>query len=247
MQPYDTLAVWYDQLMEDVPYERWARRIAQLLKRLGPQPKKLLELAAGTGGMTAHLLAEGHWITAVERSEPMLQEAVAALGNGGGRLKLISAPMEQFDTAERFDAVLAVCDGFNYLESQAALRDMLARCAHLCRPGGLILFDLSTDWKFRHQLHQTVIAENHEDMAFIWENEYDPRTRVLDFDLTFFVREGALFRRETEHHRQRAHSPEEIAGCCEALGLVLEGVYDGYTDEPAREDSERIHCVIRKN
>lgn len=245
MQPYDIMAPWYDLLMEDVPYEAWAETIERLLAQNGSAPKRILEFASGTGLMTGLLLEQGHWVTAVERSEAMLQEAQATLGSQGGRLKLIAGDMTEFTTRERYDAVISVCDGFNYLTSREALADMLRRCVTLCNPGALILFDISSDWKFRHQLHDRVIAESHEDMAFIWENAYDAESRLLTFELTFFIKEGSLFRREMEQHLQRAHDPAEIAEICETLGLQQLGIYDGYSGNPAKEDSERLLFAMR--
>lgn len=245
MIPYDTLAAWYDELMGEVPYDEWGSRILYLLDAMGPQPKRILELACGTGQITGQLLKAGHWVTAVDRSEAMLQEAQKQLGNPGAKLKLIAADMLDYATTERYDAVISVCDGFNYLASLKDLDSMLKKCRELCKPGGLILFDLSSDWKFRTQLKDTVIAENHEDMAFIWENHYDEAERLLEFDLTFFIRQGSTFRRVTEHHVQRAHTPEEIAFICREHKLDLEGIFDGYSASPVEDESERFHCIIR--
>lgn len=245
MIPYEILAPWYDELMGEVPYDQWGHRIVQTLDALGPQPKRLLELACGTGRITDRLLKAGHWVTAVDQSEAMLQEAQKELGNHGAKLKLIAADMLDFTTTEKFDAIISVCDGFNYLSKLEDLEAMLLKCTALCKPGGLILFDLSTDWKFQNQLKDTVIAENHEDMAFIWENHYDEASRLLEFDLTFFISQGNLFRRETEHHVQRAHSPEEIKSLCTKLNLQLEGIYDDYSGKPIKNSSERFHCIIK--
>lgn len=245
MNPYEVLAGWYDELMGEVPYEQWADRILSTLDSMGHQPKRILELACGTGRITEHLLDAGHWVTGVDQSEAMLQEAQTKLGKHSGKLRLIASNMLDFTTTEKFDAILSVCDGFNYLPTLSDLENMLRKCTLLCRPGGLILFDLSTDWKFRNHLKDTVIAENHEEMAFIWENQYEESQRVLTFDLTFFIKQGSFFRRETEHHIQRAHSPQEIEEICRKLDMTLEGIYDGYSNDPVRKDSERFHCIIR--
>lgn len=245
MIPYDVLSGWYDELMADVPYEKWTDRIVSILKAAECKPKQVLELACGTGRITGGLLKAGYWVTGVDRSESMLQEAQDKLGSAGGRLRLIASDMLAFHTTERYDAVISVCDGFNYLSDLTGLEAMLTQCRSLCRPEGLIIFDLSTDWKFQNQLQDTVIAENHDEMAFIWENHYDEVSRRLDFDLTFFIKEGEFFRRETEHHTQRAHSPEEIIEICSRLGLCVQGFYDEYSDLPIRRDSERFHCIIK--
>lgn len=65
MIPYDSLAAWYDELMGEVPYDAWGGRILQMLDTTGAHPKRLLELACGTGQITGQLLAAGNWVTAV--------------------------------------------------------------------------------------------------------------------------------------------------------------------------------------
>lgn len=245
MIPYEILAGWYDELMHDVPYAQWAKRILSIFEAEGLVKGRILELAAGTGSITERLLEAGFWVTAVDRSEAMLQEANQRLGGFGGRLRLVASDMLEYNTEERYDAVISVCDGFNYLSDLNDLKAVLKKCCTLCRPGGLILFDLSTAWKFENLLKDTVIAENHEDMAYIWENNYYEDQRLLEFSLTFFVKEKDVFHRYTEHHRQRAHSIDEIRDLCSQMNLQVLGFFDEYGEEPVSAESQRFHCILK--
>lgn len=72
----------YDELMADVPYEEWTGRIVRR-NTMESRPKRLLELACGTGRITGGLLNAGYWVTGIDRSESMLQEARDTLGGAG--------------------------------------------------------------------------------------------------------------------------------------------------------------------
>jgi len=56
-------------------------------------------------------------------------------------------------------------------------------------PKGLFIFDFNTDYKYRDMIGETVIAEDTEDVSFIWFNEYDEESQLNDIDLKVFVQE----------------------------------------------------------
>ena len=58
---------------------------------------------------------------------------------------------------------------------------------------------------------ETVIAEDREDVSFIWFNEYDEESQLNDIDLKVFVQEdGDCYRKFQEEHIQRGYSLQEI-------------------------------------
>lgn len=245
MEPYDILAGYYDVLMEDVPYDPWSRRILELLASEGIPDGHLLELACGTGQMTERLSGAGYRITAVERSEGMIEQAQFRLAERLNRIQLIQADMADFRTKTRFDSAVCVCDGINYLTEEGALIRLLSALKDQLRAGGVFIFDLSTAYKFKHVLDGRTIAENHEDFAFIWENHYNTSGALLEFELAVFERHGELFSRTVEYHTQRAYDPEYLNAVCSKAGFELQGPWHEYTSEPARADSERVHYMVK--
>jgi len=244
MEPYDILSTYYDELMDDVPYGTWAKRILSILAQSGIRSGHLLEYAAGTGSMTELLLEGGFRLTAVERSEGMIEQAQHRLSEQMSRVRLIQGDMLEFKSRELYESAVCVCDGINYLTEDGALYELLQGLKPMIRPGGVFIFDLSTEWKFKHSLDGRTIAENNDDYAFIWENHYDSSEKILEFDLAVFERSGSQFVRTEEHHTQRAYDSKEIHEICDELGLDLSGPWHEYTNEPAREDSERVHYII---
>jgi len=55
-----------------------------------------------------------------------------------------------------------------------------------------------------------------------------------------------LYRKFEEVHYQRAYDPKVVKALLEKAGLELVAVYDAFTREPVREDSERIYFIARE-
>ena len=114
-------------------------------------------------------------------------------------------------------------------------------------PGGIFIFDFNTDYKYREVIGNTTIAENREEGSFIWENCFDEESQVNEYALTLFIKEeDDLYRKHEEFHYQKAYEPERVKELLEEAGLKVEAIYDAFTREPVREDSERIYFIARE-
>lgn len=118
--------------------DAWA---AAVRKAIGPEPRKVLELACGTGEVTNVLLSLGHEVTALDFSETML--AVARAKHAGqSRARFVLADAERtMEPDEAYDAVICRHLVWTLTEPEAALADWL----RVLKPGGMLLvFD--GDW-----------------------------------------------------------------------------------------------------
>ena len=78
-------------------------------------------------------------------------------------------------------------------------------------------------------------AESRDDCSFIWENSYDPKSRINEYDLTLFLRrEEGLYERFLETHRERAWSVDEVETLLAEAGLKPEGAVCAYGQETDR-------------
>ena len=75
MSSYEALAGYYDELTEDVSYAKRADFIQRLMARSRVPVKTVLDLACGTGTMTALLTRRGYELVAVDGSADMLAVA----------------------------------------------------------------------------------------------------------------------------------------------------------------------------
>jgi hypothetical protein len=65
--------------------------------------------------------------------------------------------------------------------------------------------------------------------------------------LSFFRPNGKnAYERFDERHVQRAHENDDLASALDKAGFELLGVYDAFTTEPPKPESERIQFVARK-
>ena len=111
--------------------------------------------------------------------------------------------------------------------------------------GGLLLFDISSQYKLENILGCNTFAEDEPAGAYIWKNNYDPESRLIEMELTFFERQGELYRRFTERHIQRAHGVDELLSALNRAGFDAEA-YDFETMDPVKPDSERVQFSGRK-
>ena len=76
MDAYHALAVSYDRLTNDVDYEATVAFYNEILKREGLTPRTAVDLACGTGSVTAILARQGIDVLGVDLSEEMLTVAM---------------------------------------------------------------------------------------------------------------------------------------------------------------------------
>ena len=113
---------------------------------LGPEPLEVLDLGAGTGKLTAALLAAGHSVTALEPLPEMRAILTATLPAATA----IDGRAEDLPLADRsVDAVVAG-SAFHWFDREPALDEI----ARVLRPPGVFgllgnRFDTSVDWQRR--------------------------------------------------------------------------------------------------
>lgn len=245
MGAYEGFAALYDGFM-DVDYEGWLNYIETLWTRFGKTPELVLDLGCGTGGMTLALAKRGYSPIGVDLSQDMLAIA-REKAEGVEDVLFLCQDMRAFELYGTVDSVLCLCDSLNYMTEPEDLLQVFRLVNNYLDPGGLFIFDMNTPYKFQHLLGDSTFAEVGEDAAYIWENQYDPETKRNDYDMTFFAeREDGAYERFSEVHEERAYSKAEIEALLIESGLKVLAVYDAYTLDPPREDSERWFFVAQE-
>ena len=86
MPSYENFARVYDELMDEVPYEKWAGYIQRQLAAFGIRDGLMLELGCGTGRMLEIMSRLGYDMIGVDSSVEMLQIAQEKAGFSDGKL-----------------------------------------------------------------------------------------------------------------------------------------------------------------
>ena len=227
MGSYENFARVYDELMDNVPYEEWAQFILNLLQDRKITEGLVLELGCGTGKMMTLLGKAGFDMIGVDNSVEMLQ--IAREKTSQDFLYLLQ-DMREFELYGTVKAVISVCDSVNYITKKEELRKVFQLVNNYLDPEGLFIFDFNTEYKYRELIGETVIAEDREDVSFIWFNEYDEESHLNDIDLKVFVQEeGDIYQKFQEEHIQRGYTLDEIKQLLEESGLIFLEAYEEYT------------------
>ena len=135
----------------------------------------------------------------------------------------------------------------NYVTEKEDLVKVFKLANNYLEPRGYFIFDMNTEYKYRTQLADKTIAEDREEMSFIWDNYYDEDSKINEYRLSIFVQEeDDLYRKYEEVHYQRAYSLEEVKEAIEEAGMEFVTAYDAFTKEQPKETSERIYIVARE-
>ena len=114
-------------------------------------------------------------------------------------------------------------------------------------PQGVFIFDMNTVHKYRDLIGDRTIAEARAECSFIWDNDYDPETKINEYDLTLFIQEeDDLYRRFVETHYQKAYQLEEVKRAIAEAGMEFVTVYDAFTRKAPDENSERVYFIARE-
>lgn len=245
MDAYTAFAQVYDLFMDNVPYEKWCGYITGVLREHDIKDGPILDLGCGTGEMTRLLAKEGYDLTGVDSSPEMLQEAFDR--QEGQDILYLLQPMQELELDGSVRAVCSVCDCINYVLLERELAETFCRVWTCLEPGGVFIFDVNTDYKYRQLLGDNTFAESRDEGAFIWENYYDEESSVNEYDLTLFIPEAeGLYRRYTETHLQRNYPLPVLEKFLKEAGFSQVEIYDDYSKKPARTDSERVTFIAKK-
>ena len=209
---YTAFAQVYDALMAPVDYEAWAAHYRRLMDGCAvPAKGSCVECACGTGALTLPLSRMGMRMTGVDQSEEMLAAAMAKARAAGRIIPFVRQDMCALAVPRRVDCVIATCDGVNYLTSPDRARAFFSAAFSALRPGGALIFDVSTPEKLSQTLGGHTLFSDDEDISYIWRNSFNEKNACVSMALSIFVKraDGAYDRIE-ETQLQRAHSRAEL-------------------------------------
>lgn len=247
MEAYEIFASVYEELMDNVPYETWAECIGSILKKYGISDGLVLDLACGTGVLTRLLSRMGYDMIGVDASEEMLLRAREAEDPGEKEILYLHQDMREFELYGTVEAVICACDSLNYILEEEELLKVFSLVNNYLEKDGLFIFDMNTEYKFSRVLGDATIAENREDLSFIWENTYDEEEKINEYALTMYMEEAqGLYRRYEEFHYEKAYALEEIRRLLKKAGMQFVGAFDGYEMGEISDTTERFLVIARE-
>ncbi len=245
MMQYSALAGLYDALTDNVPYRKYAAQIERLFCRYGQKPSLVLELACGTGTLTALLAQKGYEMIAADISPDMLSVAREKCRELAQPPVFICQDMCSLDLYGTVQAAVCCLDSINYLTDIRKLRRAFARVSLFLEQGGLFLFDVKTPAMFR-EMDGVCSVDEGEGWFGAWRYGWDAKSRLCVHAVDLFFERGGVYERQTEEHLQRAYPRNVLEKELETAGFCVRGVFDGLSLRAAREETGRLFFAAQK-
>lgn len=144
--PFSGIAPYYDALMWDIDYVGWIDYTLKLCEKFSLKPKRVLDLACGTGTCCIILSEKGYEVVGIDGSREMLEVARRKTESQNSRVKLVRGDMRSFTLEESVDLVTCIFDSINYILHENELESCFRSVNSVLSLGGLFIFDLNTDY-----------------------------------------------------------------------------------------------------
>ena len=241
MGAYEALAVSYDRLTNDVDYEATVAFYEEILKQEGLKPRTAVDLACGTGSVTAILARKGLQVIVVDMSEEMLTVASQKAADAW----FICQKLQQLRLPKAVDLAVCALDSLDYITDPEDCKEAIRKTYKYLNPGGIFIFDVNTPEKLRAMDGQVFLDED-EDVYCVWRGEFDEKTNICSYGMDLFQRKGNLWERSFEEHREYAYSADQLVGFLKDAGFTHIRVYGDCRMEAPQEGEQRIYIKARK-
>ena len=245
MDAYKNLAASYDRLTNDVDYEATVEFYMEILRREGITPRTVVDLACGTGSVTEILARKGYRVTGVDMSEEMLTEAAMKTMDMEQPPMYSCQLLQNLRLPRGVDMAVCALDSLDYILDPADCKEAIRRVYKALNPGGIFIFDVNTPEKLWAMDDQVFLDED-DDVYCVWRGEFDEETNICSYGMDLFQREGNMWRRSFEEHREYAYSQEQLTGFLKDAGFTHMEVYADRLFEAPREGEKRIYFKARK-
>jgi ubiquinone/menaquinone biosynthesis C-methylase UbiE len=243
---YEQFALLYDELMNDVPYDKWVRFVETKLQEAGVSGKVMLDLACGTGNITLPLVEKGYDVTGVDLSEDMLAIAQQKTAQAGYMVPFYQQDMRELELPQKFDCITIFCDSLNYVTEEQGVKETFARVYNHLKQEGLFLFDVHSLYKIHHVFINETYTINQDDVALIWNCFPGEYQDSVEHDMTFFVRdEEDVYHRFDEFHVQRTYTVENLRSWLEEAGFSVISITGDFAGD-VTDQTERIFFAAQK-
>ncbi|SCW27118.1 Ubiquinone/menaquinone biosynthesis C-methylase UbiE [Eubacterium ruminantium] len=248
---YSKFALVYDNLMDNIPYDEWTSYLKKLLDDYDIKEGIIAELGCGTGNITERLAEYGYDMIGIDNSPEMLDIAMQKGAANKSSSLYLCQDMREFELYGTVRAVISLCDSINYITDKDDLVTIMRLVNNYLDPGGLFIFDFNTLHYYRDVVADNTIAEDRDDISFIWDNYFDEDTNINELALSLFVKDKEsesddIYKKYSELHLQKAYTLDEIKEAIAASGLEFITAFNAFTSNAPDEDSERIYIIARE-
>jgi len=241
---YKDTAEFYDRLTSDVDVSKYAAYFREVFNKYSKtHPESVIDLGCGTGRLTFAMAEKGYDMTGVDGSSEMLS---VAYGKKGPGILWINQEFTELDLFGTYNAAVSLLDCINHLIDSDMVEKYFKRLQYFIEPGGLFIFDINSEYKFENIYKDNVFYSVDDDFSYIWQNHFDKKSGICTMDMTFFQKEGDVYKRFESINKERAYSIDFLRDALKNSNFSIEALYDDCSFNKPTETSKRIFFVCRR-
>ena len=249
MASYGDFAYFYDNLTDNVDYEKRCSYIKGLLAENGVGEGILLDLACGTGTVSLMLSDMGYDVIGVDASEDMLSVAQEKKMESGADVIFLCQRMEELDLFGTINACVSTLDSINHVTDEETVREIFRRVSLFMEDKGIFLFDVNTPYKHKCVLGDNTFVYDTDEVYCVWQNSTD-ESLVTTVNLDIFEKDEddeETYYRYSEEFTERAYDLDDIKKWLEDVKFEVIGIYEEMTKDSVKADTQRAVFVARKH
>ncbi len=245
MNDFTALARYYDRFV-GADYDGIVHFIDRKLKQYYSEPSLICDVGCGSGTVTLGLLKLGYDMIGIDGSTDMLMEAMDKKAElpSGERALFLCQQLPEFELYGTVDGIVSTLDTLNYLTEPEDLDRLFYWFQNYLNPGGILIFDINSLYKYQKLLDQHCECYEEEDVFLTWRSQFDGT--LCSHQLSVFTPCDDLYDRSDEEQTQRYYSEKEIKSLLEKYGFILLEITDDYSDQKPGADSQRLTFIAKK-
>ena len=246
MGAYEALAASYDRLTNDVDYGAIVTFYEEILKKEGLKPRTAVDLACGTGSVSAILAGKGLSVIGVDMSEEMLTAAQQKCADLQNPPRFVRQSLQRLCLPRGVDLAVCALDSLDYITNPGDCKEAIRRVWKALNPGGIFIFDVNTPEKLRAMDGQVFLDET-DDTYCVWRTEFDAKKRLCYYGMDIFRLDGAHWTRSFEEHIEYAYEPDELLSWLQEAGFTHVRQYGDRVLRAPKQDEQRIYFSAKKD
>jgi len=237
----------YDLFYAEKPYAAEAAFVDQCLRKYAEErPKRLLEIACGTGTHAFQLEQRDYHIVATDYSQAMLERAMRKASEFSSRVEFRVQDMTQLDLDGSFDAAYCLFDAIGYVATNEALEQVFRGVQKHLRPDGLFVFEFWHAGAMLRHYDPVRIRRWQTDKGLILRLsettlDYAKQLSRVTYSIYELNSDGS-YEALTETQVNRYFLLQEMAAWLTATGFAPVKWFAGFTDDETISD-ETWHIV----
>ena len=239
---FEKIAPYYNALMRNVDYKQWGEYLMRVLNYYHFVPKKMLDVACGTGNSTFPFWEEfPEKVFGADISIEMLKEAKKKFPF----LPFVNADIRKLPFSQTFNLTTCIFDSLNYMLTEDDLFKAFSSVREILIKGGLFIFDMNTEYGLKTINSLGTLNKDNQDVISIWRHYYKEEKKELTLHLSIFPKFENTRERIDEVHTERAYSISTIKSFLNKAYFVLLNTYTCFSFAHPNPKTKRILFVAK--